>query len=53
MAVMQVNTEEFRKTVTENKLVLVDFFATWCGPCRMVAPLLDEVSEEYRGKPRS
>ena len=50
MAVMQVNKEGFEKTMAENKLVLVDFFATWCGPCKMVSPLLDAISEEYAGK---
>lgn len=50
MAVMQVNTAEFKEKIAENKLVLVDFFATWCGPCKMVAPLLDAVSDEFAGR---
>lgn len=35
---------------SENKLILVDFFATWCGPCKMLSPILEEVAEELKDK---
>ena len=47
MAVMVVNKDNFQKEVLEaQETVLVDFFATWCGPCRMLTPVLEELSEE-------
>lgn len=47
----KVNETNFNAEVLESKLpVLVDFFATWCGPCRMMAPIIDEIAEEADGR---
>lgn len=43
------NVVEFDEIIKEGK-VLVDFFAVWCGPCKMIAPLIDELSNDYAGK---
>ena len=48
MNVQQITDITFDKEVLEsNKLVLVDFWAAWCGPCKMVAPVIDEIACEY------
>ncbi len=47
MATVKITKDNFETEVLQNeKTVLVDFWATWCGPCKMVAPLLDEIAEE-------
>ena len=47
---IRVNDENFKKEVLESKLpVLVDFWAEWCMPCRMVAPVVEEIAKEYKG----
>ena len=48
---LKINGEAFEREVLENsKPVLVDFYADWCGPCKMVAPVLEELDSEYAGK---
>jgi len=50
-ALKSVTEESFKQDVLENpKPVLVDFWATWCPPCRMIAPILDQIAEEYGDK---
>ncbi|MDO4156730.1 MAG: thioredoxin [Oscillospiraceae bacterium] len=46
MSVLSVNKNNFDFVKTSDKSVLLDFYADWCGPCRMVSPLVDEISEE-------
>ena len=50
MSVSQLNAETFDSTVSEDKATLIDFFAEWCGPCKMQTPVLHKVADEYSSK---
>ena len=45
-----ITKENFASLKTGNQPLVVDFWATWCGPCRMVAPIIDELAKQYDGK---
>ena len=49
MAVLHLNKNNFDETIGEG-ISLVDFWAAWCGPCRMLAPVIDELAEKYEGQ---
>ena len=44
---MNLTSETFSKALDDNKILIVDFWADWCGPCLKVAPILDEIASEY------
>ncbi len=48
---LKLNSENFEKEVlNSDQAVLVDFYADWCGPCKMMAPVIEELAEELQGK---
>ncbi len=46
MSVLKINKENFQSLKNSDKTLLVDFYADWCGPCRMLSPVVDEIAEE-------
>lgn len=46
MSVLSLNKNNFESVKNSEKVVLLDFYADWCGPCRMVSPIVDEIAEE-------
>lgn len=47
MREINLNSNNFNKETDTDKLVLIDFFATWCGPCKMLSPIIAEIADEY------
>ena len=47
MSVIELNSENFEQTIRDNNLVIVDFWAPWCGPCRSFAPLYEQASAKH------
>ena len=47
MSVLKLNKNNFDEVKNSEKKVLIDFYADWCGPCRMVSPIVDQIAEEY------
>jgi thioredoxin 1 len=48
---LTLTNENFKEEILDfNGIAMVDFWAPWCGPCRMIAPIIEEIAEEYQGK---
>ncbi|MDR0725359.1 MAG: thioredoxin, partial [Prevotellaceae bacterium] len=47
---LEVNRANYDEVIKSDKLIILDFWATWCGPCRAIAPYIDEIAKEYEGQ---
>ena len=50
MALLHFNEEGFDKALEANRLMMVDFWAVWCGPCQRLGPVIEQLAEEYEGQ---